>query len=454
MRVLFFLAGLLLCVYSAPLQDSKRISRAKRAAEQVIFGNHQNNARVKKSGPGLATPLRPLEPAAVREDEEDIDKKALVTSKVTSSENDQEGQEDLSDDLENDTKSHLQDEAESEVETPPEDASSQDAEEMKDEETVESQEDAAEEDTAEENLQQLMKENESLQAEDQPSFPLELFEKNHLGSEYMDYPTYDYQDNPFLRKKRSLGQHKAQAVVAEDMMQGGSPLASSGRRSKRDLGQDVRYMLDDLDYPEVDRRGYEEEPELDENKQEVLEEMLREEMLKYNPELAEEVENEVEPEEMPYGNSQEAQDLALINYLYRNGYAEDDLGQDYEEEEGPEPWEEMGPAPQVALPEEEAPYLYPYGQYASEENVMNAPYSMAKRQYLSFVPGMRKRTNDFYPYAYGPDGRWGAMVSDEVMEKRAEERMYERLLRLAAALRDRRDELEAERYYADEFPEK
>ena len=109
---------------------------------------------------------------------------------------------------------------------------------------------------------------------------------------------------------------------------------------------------------------------------------------------------------------------------------------------------------QVGLPEEEEPYFNPYGQYASEDNVMSAPYALAKRQYLSFVPGMRKRGNDFYPYSYGPDARWNAMVAEDVSEKRAQERMYERLLRLAAALRDRRDELEAERFYGEDFPEK
>lgn len=120
----------------------------------------------------------------------------------------------------------------------------------------------------------------------------------------------------------------------------------------------------------------------------------------------------------------------------RNGYGNE--ADQYEEAENEvEPWQDMGPAPEMRLPQ--APY-YPYGQF-------EAPYALAKRQYLSFVPGS-KRSSDFYPYAYGPDGRWSAMVADEVPEKRAEEEMYERLLRLAAALRDRRDELEAERYYA------
>ena len=89
---------------------------AKRAAEQVIFGNHQNNARVKKSGPGLATPLQPLaQEQPVKGDEQAIDKKALVSSKVTSSEDVQvpaevEGQEDLSDDLGTETKGNLAEE--------------------------------------------------------------------------------------------------------------------------------------------------------------------------------------------------------------------------------------------------------------------------------------------------------------------------------------------------------
>ena len=476
MRVLLVLAGLLLCVYSAPLQhNAKLLSRAKRAAEQVIFGNHQNNARVKKSGPGLATPLRPLDDGAVAEDEADIDKKALVTSKVTSSEADQpQGQEDLTDDLEGDAQSHLEEQVQDAMVPSVDDASSnaQEASETAEVDDMKFDDSAAsdasssseaaaaspalpEEVDAEQNMEPMGDEIpnnnvENMPSQHQPSFPLDIFNKNQLGAEYMDYPTYDYQYNPYLRRKRSLGQNKARAVNAEDMMAAGNVMASSGRRSKRDLGQDPRYAWED--YPEADYQ----EP-VEEKRQEVLEEMLKDEMLKYNPELAEEMNNEIEEdEEGPYGPEQEAEDLALLNYLYRNGYADDDLEQEYEEEveEAPEqPWEEMGPATQVALPEENGPYFYPYGQYASEDNVMSAPYGMTKRQYLSFVPGVRKRNSDFYPYAYGPDGRWGAMVAGEVMEKRAEEKMYERLMRLASALRDRRDELEAERYY-DQFPEK
>ena len=56
-----------------------------------------------------------------------------------------------------------------------------------------------------------------------------------------------------------------------------------------------------------------------------------------------------------------------------------------------------------------------------------------KRQYLSMLPGV-KRSTDFYPYSEGPDGRWGALVQSEV-EKRRQEEMYDRLYRLAEALR-------------------
>ena len=87
-------------------------------------------------------------------------------------------------------------------------------------------------------------------------------------------------------------------------------------------------------------------PELDEEREEELEEMLRDEILKYNPEMAEEVDNEI-GEEVPYSPDQESQDLALINYLYRNGYADEAPEQLDYEDQGPEPWEDMGPAPEV-----------------------------------------------------------------------------------------------------------
>lgn len=150
---------------------------------------------------------------------------------------------------------------------------------------------------------------------------------------------------------------------------------------------------------------------------------------------------------MTYTPQQEAEDFALINYLYRNGYGGNEV-EDYDEDElqPAEPWQEMGPAPEVGLPEEAAPYLYPYSELEAQEEADNVPYGAmpAKRQYLSFVPGNKRSGSDFYPYAYGPDGRWGAMVAEEeAMEKRAEDEMYSRLMRLAAQLRDRRDAIQA-----------
>ncbi len=58
----------------------------------------------------------------------------------------------------------------------------------------------------------------------------------------------------------------------------------------------------------------------------------------------------------------------------------------------------------------------------------------AKRQFASTYAGMRKRAEDIYPYNYGPDGRWGALVAAET-EKRNQQEMYERLYHLAQALR-------------------
>lgn len=81
---------------------------------------------------------------------------------------------------------------------------------------------------------------------------MNISEPGLLAPEYLDYPQYDYQYNPYLRRKRSL---KPAAVAAEDMMT--VPVAA--RRSKRDLGQDVRYLLD-YEYPEMDRRA---EPDYD-----------------------------------------------------------------------------------------------------------------------------------------------------------------------------------------------
>lgn len=126
---------------------------------------------------------------------------------------------------------------------------------------------------------------------------------------------------------------------------------------------------------------------------------------------------------------EERRKLAMLQYLYEQGLGAEDQEEDYPDDLE-ETWQDLGPARDVAF--------NPESFEAPEEQL---PLPPRKRQYLSFVPGNRKRDSGmFYPAQYGPDGRWGAMVVDPEREKRNELAEYERLYELAQALNGPRDD--------------
>ena len=257
-----------------------------------------------------------------------------------------------------------------------------------------------------------------------------------------------------FREKRSASKSRATrslqkpAATAEDMMMmsAGPAAKKLGGRVKRDLPlspeelEDMRDYLDNMApeeydpeeqyYPEMeqeqmmDRRaspsegwGYEEGlpdnvPAFDVDPRSYDPQM-------YLPEEPVEA-NEVDPEE--------ERRLELLEYLYSQEPQPSYEGGSEYPGDFEESWHDLGPAKEV---------LYEPEQFEDEEEEEYAP---SKRQYLSLVPGVKREWNDkrdagqFYPYQYGPDGRWGAMVVDPQVEKRNEMAEYERLYELAQAL--------------------
>ena len=116
--------------------------------------------------------------------------------------------------------------------------------------------------------------------------------------------------------------------------------------------------------------------------------------------------------------------LNNLREYYEGPYAEEDE-EGYEVEGYPEETEEFWEAEEE---EEDEPELeYRSIVYDGQPGI----FIPVKRQYISMVPGVRKR--NFYPYSTEPEGHWGAFV--DTQEKRNEEAAYERLYRLAQALR-------------------
>ena len=225
-------------------------------------------------------------------------------------------------------------------------------------------------------------------------------------------------------------------------------VAAAPQRFKRDLTEDeLREWLEEEVgmapaeeyYPEYDT----EDAIVEESPQEGLMERILEaaqgDQWGNVPDIVEEEEEAYYPlsEEDAIDPDAEARaKLALLRYLY------DELPEQVEDEEeevfdrsyGSEPyaerssWEDMQPAQEV----EYQPIVY---------QGIPGIFIPVKRQYLSMMPGIRKRGSDFYPYNYEPAsaGRWGALLPEVNEEKRNAE-AYERLYRMAQALRRQEDD--------------
>lgn len=146
------------------------ICAERRAAEQVIFGNHQNNARVKKSGPDVAAPLEPL---SSQLQEAELDKKALVGSDVKSAgPASQEAGQEASQETSQEGQEH----------NVGQEVGQEQGQEVK--ESTEEPVNDVTEDSEERNLEKLLDKGNPIITDEQMSqqdFPMELYEKNQIG---------------------------------------------------------------------------------------------------------------------------------------------------------------------------------------------------------------------------------------------------------------------------------
>lgn len=465
-------------VASAPVQEQvvaadsqKPLVRTKRA-EVVMFGNHQNNdARVKKSDPSVAFSA----------EEAVIDKKGSmsVENTVPEVQNSPSG-------TVKELNPPMGSVAVPEVLPEAEEKSPVAADKTEDEL-------ATQEELANEVAGPASQLNTELE-EDMTSGDIENGDFNSPNGGYKGLPEYYYYDDLYYpysgmqRRKRNAGQAAAsntrqersapKLMTAENMMTGEEDANAAGR-VKRDLtADDIRFWLEnggDLsDYPQyegLDSELYAPEDvqggDWDDGSLAGLIEQYR------SPYVVMDDPAEVDAGEMPMAeyalypleSEREAEEereveetkdrLALLQYLLEDVPAAGGLPQlpqppaaavsplaELYPEDVEETWQDLEPTEQV----EYEPILYHgvpgifipvpgNGAGAGAGVGAVSQMELEKRQYLSMVPGSRKRA--FYPYNAEPasSSRWGALVPGDAEreEKRASD-AYERLYRMAQAL--------------------
>lgn len=388
---LFVLLILPIAAWCAPAQvtetedeSSKPLIRTKRADELIMYGDQQNKASIVKK----AVPMEDLKGL-----DEIIDKKSDDSIKEVNK---------LEDDNTEDTPSET-------------------------DEDLPSTEDASKED-------ELASSGE----------PANIESQKDIKNDYYNYNYYPYAQS--YRYRRNTKAKSNDLLTAEHMEPRSEETAlDSGARSKRDLTtEEIAQWLengggnvieDTADYYNYDNPEYSQPPGW---YNPALSQLLDEYTDVYQKESPVDYEDYNGFSEEPAANPKNKELLSLLEYLVASEapkendqlpqiYPEDvqEEWQDIEEEDEVTPYEPLvyNGVPGVFIPME-------------SENVVT------KRQYMSMVPGVRKR-NDFYPYSLEPEGgRWGAFV-DQVEEKRTAD-AYERLLRMAEALNP-----PSQRYYDD-----
>ena len=218
-----------------------------------------------------------------------------------------------------------------------------------------------------------------------------------------------------------------------------------GGRVKRDLAVspeelqaiiESNYFDPDESYNEVERRGAPSENWSNDD----MEDLLKDEIARYDVDPrsyeAGYMPREDDDASLDYDDQV---DLALLRYLYGEGGDGPELQELDYPNDVKETWENLGPAQEVLY---EPPPYEPESEFELPD----------KRQYMSFVPGVRKRTPDFYPYQYGPDSRWGAFVLQPELEKRNEFAEYQKLFELAEALNGPESDTELEKRQGGGYP--
>ncbi|ELU15380.1 hypothetical protein CAPTEDRAFT_223379 [Capitella teleta] len=411
--------------FSAPLeqQADNDINNVKRA-EEIMYGNHQNSARMKKSGPVLVDPVEqePADDVDELVDEvtnkipaETEEKEELVEEVVTPEEGDLallQGHKE-EDDLENlKAGDALEDEVDREEETV-------------EDEILPSGDDAEGENQMEESIKEdilpngdiattLMKEQSEIdnsvdQKETEPA--MNWYDYLNIDGYVKPYPVD--QD----RTKRSA--QSEQPLTAENMM------PDSPQRSKRDLTDDeLKEWLEEkaglqpiVDYPEE----FQSEEDADESLIERILESSQDQQWEEEPIDLEQLNEEVYfPEDEETAEAREK--LSLLRYIY------DKLPNDYLESSDYEgPYESEVPLEEL---QEKEDIEYEPIVYRGVPGIFIPIVSQGP------VPDVRKRASDFYPYSYesSPSSRWEAFLPSHTEQKRNAD-AYERLYQMARALR-------------------
>ena len=277
--------------------------------------------------------------------------------------------------------------------------------------------------------------------------------------DYRDYYDYLYPNMGLQRVRRSNAKQK-RASEQENLISPKGIMESamtSGQRAnervKRDLTADELYDWLENGDPETDDAPsmgyYPEYPEIEDvGSDNALSDQLLKELLTGEQEQEEypiEQENSADyPAYEEYGTEEPKENpelLSLLEYLVENEEPAEEVNplREMYPADIEEKWEDLDLGPDVTY----QPIIYqgvPGIFIPMNEKMASQEVSVDKRQYLSMVPGMRKR--GFYPYNSEPeDGRWGAFVPPEERKRAAD--AYERLFRLAEALKPQ------ERSYAD-----
>ncbi|KAK2163023.1 hypothetical protein LSH36_87g04032 [Paralvinella palmiformis] len=407
----------------------KPLIRTKRADEEIIFGNHQNEARVvKKSDPSLNL------------DDEVIDNDVNNSDDVSTKPDDESVVSSVINDVSKPESDHLIEEEES-SEKNDEDSSS----------LSEAEAEEFESSSGEEDDDILNNKGTSLTAEEN----INDF-----------YPYVGF--TPYLRSKpKQKRAAPGKFLTAENMPSAvGMSGPNASQRHKRDLTAEELYdwlqngnKRDDLDrYGDADddvryyRENDDERDDDDDDNDDVVEdgEVPEDDEIKelalelLEQEYPDQTDNNLDyPAYQDYGDDEMDRNkemLSLLDYLEKGTPVLEraplrELYPEHIQEE----WDDLETGPEQFY----EPIVYhgvPGIFVPMPEESLSENTPIQKRQYLSLLPGQKKR--NFYPYHLEPTGgRWGAFVSPEEEKRNSES--YDRLYRLAQALNPRnRDYIE------------
>jgi len=459
------------------------LQRVKRSAEAIIYGNHQNAARVKKAGPIPALAgVEGLMSHNSKQDNDDVEHNEKVQAVVeammsppTAPNNPapnnpapnnpapvMEEPVAVEENLVSDQEKPVA-EVEDALENKLEDAAVQSQQEEQLGSLLPASAGASEEQREQEMLQRIMLELEETNPAALAKLEAEYEQEYPDNYDYPYYGTNNYQrrkrsvnNKPVVaaedmgavdteedasRLRRSVKKLASRAVVAEDM--GAVEAAEEANsRTKRDLAD---YYYED-EAPVVQVRD---------SPLQVRDSPLQ---VRDSPLASAYVQSMLQQEPVQY-DYEEQEPESKRDYDYNNAIEE--IMEEAAEEAAEEALEEEQRHKEMEQLELEYMLLQSAIKTADEElevaaqkraaPMSNAPiqdeyqeiihngqpgiFFPVKRQYLSMVPGFRKRSADMYPFSEPDTVPWEALVQQSQIEKRNQEAMYDRLYSLAQELR-------------------